>query len=227
MVMLFVILLLLTLTSILALSFKAISSFTYSDQTNHGTSISASGVFYNDTRVLAEYPQTITQTAKFSTYISSSINIMLCVAAGLATAWSFKKGPIMISRKQHQITFAAVVVNFLITFAAFVVAFVVHLLSDHFDTNFYIHQNQSSVYQGRFDLETWTCETQNFYPTFGFGDSNILGRQCHLEMGARWLSLVQMVTCAIVSILLLLNWEGKQSVMCERSHRREEIWDLD
>jgi hypothetical protein len=97
---------------------------------------------------------------------------------------------------------------------------VVHYASGHFNPTL----TTSIVLGGPgdetvYDLETWTCEVDRFQQSMGYDDWPFLGTQCHLEKGARCLSLILFIQSGILLMLFLVDWRRNQSVLCQKKWR--------
>jgi hypothetical protein len=93
----------------------------------------------------------------------------------------------------------------------------VHATSNHF--------NLSNEYDGRlFDLETWSCEVQAYYPMISFDDYNILGRQCQLSMASRVLSYFLSLFSLSLGVGLVFDWQRVNVIMVEKKYRRDNLF---
>jgi len=88
-----------------------------------------------------------------------------------------------------------------------------HSLSAHFDGAYalVLSQNHESFDydRGAFDWETWNCETKHL---LGFSDDN-MRKTCGVEIGARWLSLVDFVLDLVLCGFVLVDARGRRFLM--------------
>jgi hypothetical protein len=131
------------------------------------------------------------------------------------------------TRILKRLLFSVLLLNFFISLAVFIALFALKHSSSHFDIN-NPTANNYPLRGPRFDLETWCCELQRFYPAFKFADSNLLGQQCAEEAGARWLSLVLVLLFIPLGSLIVFDLKSTWPVLFfEKRVRRGSVDSVD
>jgi hypothetical protein len=131
------------------------------------------------------------------------------------------------SYKQRLAFYALLAANFIMSLANVIYLSFVHGNSAHFDSTIVTDDLLDGFSGGPvFDLETWTCEVNQFQKSNGFAVWTVYGEQCAVEKGARWLSLILFVQSGALLVLFLLDWKRQQSILCYKLVQRSS-WQND